>query len=187
MAFDDNNIDDLNYRLQDAIDKEDVNKILELVRLGADPNTISSILEYSVLEAICFFSRDIEHIKFLIEKGVDPNGIATNEGSFSGLHCACINLNIEMVKYFLDLGVDVNSECRYNYVPISYAWWQYGDTGENPSRIIKLLIDNGANIYDREGELLEWIDKSFKEGFRVVEYYNKYSTNSENLKPAKRK
>jgi ankyrin repeat protein len=177
-------MDDVNHELKLAIDNENVSEILKLVNQGGDPNIESYILGYSAFEAICFFSGDLEDIKFLIEKGADYNG--KNKENFSGLHCACINLNLEMVKYFIDLGVDVNSEYIDGDIAITYAWQQYKDTKEDPSSILMLLISNGSNITDDNGELLYWINDSVKGGFSIVEYYNKHSTNSENIKPVKR-
>ncbi|OXU30812.1 hypothetical protein TSAR_010508 [Trichomalopsis sarcophagae] len=72
------------------------------------------------------------------------------EYSNSSLHVACLFNDVDSVRRLLTLGADVNSDKIFGYPPIYYAFiaTKYGDNVvEKRSKIFRLLLDFGANIY----------------------------------------
>jgi ankyrin repeat protein len=177
-------MEDLNHELKLAIDFKDFNKIFNLLERGANPNIKSYKLKYTAFEVVSIYKCNIKNISFLITKGANIHGIPGGFGS--GLHFACMNLNKIMIEYFLELGVDVNSSI-VDKKPITYIY--YHNTVRcidviNTIPLLEYLIDKGAYIYDKNGELFEELKDRLQQSYDIEDYYNNKSTYS-NLKPVK--
>ena len=82
--------------------------------------------------------RYCDILKYLLDNGASPNGQL--------LASLAQSSNEKMVAWCLEQGVDVNSTDKYSYTPLHRAcenWWL---GTEHNFRIVKLLIDGGANV-----------------------------------------
>jgi ankyrin repeat protein len=179
-------MDDINHELKLAIDNKNINRILELVTQGADPNVKSYILKYTAFETICFSKCDFETISFLISKGANIHGSLANK-IYSGIYIGCLDLNKDMVKFFFNLGVDVNSDYTFSRIIVVPCLFINSENKNTVISITKYLIKNGADIYDENGELFTDLKKEpIENWFDIEDYYNKYSPYTGSIKPAKR-
>jgi ankyrin repeat protein len=168
-------MNELNGKLQIAIDTGNIDEVLKLVKEGADINTTfhgESSLDTAVIHGT---TKDI---MFLVDKGINIHGSDT---LLSGLHLAAFDGNIELIDYFLDLGVDINSVTNddHSVVSIVTRWF-----GLNNIFLLQHLIDKGADIYDKNGDLLKCF--AYENTDKIEEYYSKYFPYAGSIKPVKR-
>jgi hypothetical protein len=189
----------INNKLELAIKDFNIELCLQLIKEGADVNTK---YRYNTSLDVAFYftcqvnrnfkgcnEEDVnyESLYFLVDKGINIHGSDT---TLSALFLAVNYSNMKLIKYFIDLGCDVNYIscnsiinyfCNRPIIALTY---------ENRSfckdvLISKYLIDNGATIYDKNGELFEQSMNKLLDYFDIIEYY-KNSNYTGSIKPAKR-
>ncbi|XP_044747546.1 protein phosphatase 1 regulatory inhibitor subunit 16B [Coccinella septempunctata] len=82
--------------------------------------------------------NDIDEVRRLLTKGVSPD--SCNEDGLTALHQCCIDNNEAMLNLLLEFGANVNAEDSEKWTPLHAA----ATCGF--LRLIKILIDNGANL-----------------------------------------
>lgn len=142
--------------LHEAIENNDLEKVKELVEKGADMNKNSNIIFNSpVIFSIMHGKYDI--FNYLIHNGGD---LQQKVGSFSLLHYAAMarTNDVRFLKDLVNLGLDVsqynaNSTTFTTYTPLGVAsrGMSISKDGEllNKTEIIDFLIDNGANVNEK--------------------------------------
>ena len=128
---------DFQLLLHEAVWKNDLNAVKNLIKEGADVNTTINIFDDSALH----FATSLGHtniIKYLIEQNADMN--ITNKAGETPLHHATKSDNIDLVKYFAEQGADINAIENDGATPL-YVAAQRGYT-----EIVKFLIEQGADI-----------------------------------------
>jgi hypothetical protein len=181
-------------KLKLAIKAFNINDCLELIKEGADINTKyknDTSLDVAFY-SICYFGNDedfnYESIYFLVNKGINIHG---SDNTASALFLAVNYSNMKLIKYFIDLGCDVNYiSCfhltsYFSNIPIIALTYQHRALCDDVL-ISKYLIDNGATIYDKNGELFKQSMNKLIDYFDIIDYYDKNSIYAGNLKPAKR-
>lgn len=80
--------------------------------------------------------------EFLISKGADVN--LSSEGGWKPIHAACFNESIRLTTLLVQNKADLNCCCQNirNYAPLHILI----STESPPYDLIKLLIENGANL-----------------------------------------
>lgn len=134
---------------------EDINKYISVNSINVTSDNLDT-LEYFVsrsykdapsvytriLDSICGDSQiknKLDIVKWLVEHGANVNG---NYDSYFTLTSCCKCGNVDVVDYLISKGVNINPE-KYTS-PLSFSI----DSGN--FEIIKLLIENGAKISDRD-------------------------------------
>jgi ankyrin repeat protein len=153
----------LNNKLKEILVKkkipleEDFEIIRNLIRAGADPNTIGDCRVgilfdgYTAMYLACTHGNS-ETVKFLIENGADLDYIHLNYGD-TYLHDAITREYHDIAKLLIEAGANLNIENRYGLTPLQLAI-KYNNT-----EIINHLINHGADVNrpDKKGEtLLHW-------------------------------
>lgn len=139
MTLGNNNHDDLNIKLQDAVYKQDINRFKELLDLGAEVGYKSKD-EVNVLHIAAYVGNE-EIVDLILRK--DPSIIdLVMSGGATALFIASKLNRQEIVKLLIDNGANLDLGLQDNAVnPLSVA------IAQKNIEITKLLIDNGANFY----------------------------------------
>lgn len=159
----------LDEELSKAIDCDDINKVVELIKKGANIHLISQRECSNAFSLACCFNNK-QTIKLMINAGANIHG---NKYNMSGLHYAAMNMNMELINYFLDSGVDINS--RNGRISVIYITWLRQEDPE----IIKYLIDRGAKLPVNT----KWVKDALNKGYDFEAYFMSVS----NVKSVKRK
>lgn len=120
--------------MYEAVEKNDRNKIIQLIKEGAPLNYYkkSTPLHHAVKNG------DLELVKLLLEYGADVNLTITN--GITPLHRAVSCQHIEIVKYLIQNNADVNAETIDYWIPLHSA------CSNGNLEIIDYLIQNGGDI-----------------------------------------
>lgn len=135
--------------------------LIELVlKKGANPNTLSGILDSPLLFAIS--ERKLNIVKLLVNYGANINICNRNDGTTSLIIALekCQN-DIEIIEFLLKNGADPNIADKDGYYPLSYV------SGVDAEKISKLLVSYGANI----DNLLINYNRSFYKALVYDNYY----------------
>lgn len=185
----------LNQQLFDAVAKEDVEEVEELLERGADPNYMD-LLDYSVLNMSiernnreifdllieagvdvnlkpnpplvesCIYYCDPSFVRVLINKGANVNIQSPTKEFAPPIYNLCSCYGgIEKLKILIENGVKLNTIVFDNYTPLELYVFM-GDLD-----IVKCLIDHGADYHFNSGNeysLLELAQKSKDE--ECIEY-----------------
>ncbi|MFK7787364.1 MAG: ankyrin repeat domain-containing protein [Crocinitomicaceae bacterium] len=114
-----------------SIEKGDLDRVKELVSMGADPNTQDRKGE----RPSC---RESQIIKFLIEKGADIN--ATDDWDDTYMCTAIKQKDLELAYYLVDKGIDVNKRCYFDEQAIIKA------VKDENLTLVQFLAENGADV-----------------------------------------
>lgn len=153
----------LNEKLSDAIDDENLEECIELIKNGADVNLVSRIEDYTAFDLACSYTSE-KYIKKLVDYGANIHGTFYR---ISGVHYAAMNRNIKLIDYFLDLGANINSgsgKCKV----IELAWLNQESDGKET---VEYLINKGAEFSHEDF----WVKDALRKGFDFEEYKIKNS------------
>ena len=122
---------DLTFDLKNAIKKNDVEKVKNLIENGATPD--ASIINQSLKD------KNYELFKLLIDTGIYIE--STDSENISIFSNACMYGNKEIVDMLLEKGAYIESRDSYNNTPI------YSAIEKNNIEVVKELIEKGAEKY----------------------------------------
>ncbi len=130
---------DINSDLKDACKKADLQKIIILIKKGANINNKDSSgntpLHYAVESA------NFDIVKYLIEKGAKVDN--KNAWGITPLEYAIKTSNLDIIKYLVEKGANVNNKNAFGETVFYYA------VQEANLEIIKYLTEKGANINEK--------------------------------------
>ena len=155
----------VNKRLLKAVEKNKKEKVIKLLKKGADINSIDQF-SYSILGR-AIVNRNIELAKLLIKNGADINPANCR----TPLQIAIINNQLEMVIYLIAEGADVDSYDMWGYTPLSGISLYSSNDMNTTIKILNLLIENGADINQKvKGKIIfpkQELKKLIKKGAKV--------------------
>lgn len=155
---------DLNTILIDAIESDNITKIGDLIKKGADVNAYTEDGSTPLIIAIIKNRTDI--VELLLKHSADPNKASSDRTKTTPLIIAIIENRTDIVKLLLDNGADPNKASRDGTTPL-FAAVSFGQIDKN-IEILKLLILSNPNILaETEGTTpLELLFKYDKNGFK---------------------
>jgi len=165
--------DSLNRALFDAVKANNLERVKELIKNGADVMA-SNEYGYTPLHKACMNKSNFEIAKLLIEKGADVNAkLSENNNDYTGystLHFAVKENNFKLTKLLVENGADVNAivskKAKWNHYkgfsPLHVACWN-----ENGFEIVKLLVAKGADVNARVSENNKW---DYKPGYNSLHF-----------------
>ena len=129
----------------DAVRKNDIIRVRELLDSGVNPNTKNLMGFTSLMYASLDGHTDI--VKLLLERGADPN-IKHRFYGHTALMKATENSHIDIIRILLEKGANPNIRNELGYTPLISA------SREGHIEIVRLLLENGAdpNIKNNWGE-----------------------------------
>jgi ankyrin repeat protein len=118
------------------------------------------------MAALYFDSGDHELAQALIERGAPISALST--GGRTPLHYACgfrRKKDLFMVRFLLEHGADVNARSHHGCTPLHDGMFFQWNFGGSTRKLVKLLINSGADISVlhpayRE-EIQSWIDEGW--------------------------
>ena len=137
--------DELNQKLFEAVENENITEIKSLLNQGANVNVREKDGQTPLHYAA--YLNNINIAKLLIDSGADVN--VQDEDGWAPLRWAVRAENFDLVKLLIENGADVNVQDKDGCAPLhSAAFWDSVD-------IIKLLIENGVDpfIKNKDGKI----------------------------------
>ena len=114
-----NNADSETYRsLFDAIKKQQVDTIEDLIRNGIDVN-IKAFMNATPLHYAVFVNADVAVLQCLVSLGANAN--VKDESGWTPLHEAVAKGNIESVQFLVSNGADVHTQDEFGLTPLAIA------------------------------------------------------------------
>ncbi|GEM_PF-3366788 len=141
----------IDTKLLSAVDKDDSNKVIELLNNGADPNVLGansySVLMLAVREWQTTYEQKLKMIQSLLEYGADPSYTSP-----SGYQAITLTNDINIISMLLEAGAKV--------------------TTENATQIIYNCCGNGEirRLFEAKGIKTEWEDSPRQVYYRIREY-----------------
>ena len=108
-----------NYLLMLEADSGNTDKVLELINLGADPNTCDGNGVTPLMFAAQ--SGNAEVVKLLIDKGANVNASPPNGNT--ALHAAVRSANDSIAELLIQNGANINAANAKGLTPLHYAVW----------------------------------------------------------------
>ncbi len=108
----------LDQQLIDAIKRGDLNKVIDLIKAGANINTRDKINSWTPLH-YAVSGNHFDIVRHLIIHGADVN--AKDDYGRTPLHIAAGKGYLEIVKYLVEHGADINAKDSDGKTPIDYA------------------------------------------------------------------
>ena len=141
----------LNEQLARASEHGNRDRVIELIAAGADPNAADSGSWTPLLWSV--WSGGSKCCPELIRAGADIS--ATDSSGNTALHYAVWNGDTEGARVLLDAGADPAAANLNGTVPLHCAMRRggsptYKEFVEAGIRMIKMLIDAGADIYEKD-------------------------------------
>ena len=99
---------ELNAKLLEAVETNDLDQVEELLEKGADPNSSDSYGQ-KLIHLACARANGIEVLDALVNKGADINATTDDEPMLSPLGMSILSTRPEHVEYLLDKGVEANA------------------------------------------------------------------------------
>eukprot|EP01123_Difflugia_compressa_P016196 TRINITY_DN980_c0_g1_i2.p1 TRINITY_DN980_c0_g1~~TRINITY_DN980_c0_g1_i2.p1 ORF type:complete len:209 (+),score=53.51 TRINITY_DN980_c0_g1_i2:70-627(+) len=101
----------------------------------------------------------VEVVKYLIEKGADVN--ATDDGQYTSLHLASLNLNYSIAQALLEAKCNVDPVNIDKFTPLHSACEQ------NNERLVQLLINYGADPTRKDARGKSPLDLARRAGLTI--------------------
>ncbi len=174
--------------LTEAIIKEDIEKVTELINNGVLLN--SEEIKHQPLD-LAIVLNNLEIVKLLVENGVDVNWL--NKKEETPLHTAFYKEHWQIFEYLIENGANVNIQVKF-VSPFNekededtLASWAAFNKNEV---YVKLFIDNGLDINYQDPEngatllhyavnLLSFILYCIRKSFYIIEFMiSNYHINS---------
>ncbi|MFI5714527.1 ankyrin repeat domain-containing protein [Nocardia sp. NPDC051750] len=140
--------------LTNAIGQGFLDRILELVRGGVDPNTMTKAGRTALSVAV--EGGDPEIIRELLDQGADP--AVGHKKSPSVLELAATRGDAEIVRILLDAGADPAARYRFRRSSLECAV-----LGNHPE-IVRILLAAGADLYPKDQHTGSPLDLMFFHG-----------------------
>ncbi|MBH5319319.1 ankyrin repeat domain-containing protein [Paenibacillus sp. GSMTC-2017] len=176
----------IELKLKNAVLDNDVNKVKELLKQGADPDYVD-YLGMTPLEWAIPDNSDV--VEALLEGGADPN--KKNELGNSPLHLAIIYTNPQAVKLLIDAKADLNVTDAYGITPLDSAKNKINVVDSKYKPEVQEIIDiisksqnYGSIRFDGmiyEGDLLDGVPNG--KGIYTMDDGSKYEGEIRNGKP----
>ncbi len=157
--------------LLQAIWKEDISSVKELLENGADPNARTKLGAAPLHIAA---KKESEIIRLLIAYGADPN--ARDENGLTPLMAAASAGQVHNVKLLLTAGADLNGRDEQGSTALMRTVIQGSPNG------VEVLLENGAEINAKstEGRTALWLSRQILASTQKS-LANAYRKNSEEL------
>lgn len=128
----------LNTDLVKATKNGDLEKVSELLALGADLfTTVGDSDKRNLLHHASQYGHS-EIIEFLIQKGIEVNSL--DKRGRTSLYLACYDYKIESVKILISNGAEINLSGDYNPLDMASSNSYYG------TEIVEFLLENNADV-----------------------------------------
>ena len=114
-----------------AIEREDIERVKELVVMGANINVANR-------EGFRPRMNDIEIIKYLVTNGADINAVDRRNDTY--LCVAMYEENQELIEFLLNQGSDINKQCYFEEPPLVKA------IEMSDILLVKYLVEQGAEV-----------------------------------------
>lgn len=154
---------DLNQQLIEAARDKDLERVQELLGLGADINVEDGFFPETPLHAV--FKKypycDAELVDALIKAGADVN-MLQYELYHSPLHLAVSNNCTDAAKALIKAGAEVNTTNLSHETPLSLA------VGKGHQHITQILIDAGADANGQDSLRGPSLQKAISEGYPEI-------------------
>ena len=130
-----------------ACNKNHLKVVKELIKYGADVNTISGT-QSSALRSTCF-SGYIDIVKYLVKKGAD-----IHQRNKLGSTCLMNTVrNVDLCEFIINRGANIDMQDNYGRTALHYA------VKEGKLEVVKLFLQYGANAsirdkYDQDALML---------------------------------
>ena len=155
----------INNELFEAIGNNDLDKVQQLIEIGANVNAVDKGGQTAVNSAIQH--QTIEILNFLIDKGANVNA-SDRSGKTSLMYASQYSTNPDILLALIENSADVNAIDKDGMTPLMCAV-----RFTSNSEILRLLIEKGAHIgiQNKEGiTALDYVDKN--EQLKGTEVYN---------------
>lgn len=141
---------DLNSKLFDAVEQNNLDEVKELIKNGADIHAREISSKKAIHIAVKKGNKNI--VEFFLNEGISVND--TNNSGWTPLHYAAFSGELEIAKLLVAKGANVRAENAYGQKPIDLT--HYGkDNGYKG--VMELLLDKGGgkvNDTDKDGYTL---------------------------------
>ncbi len=124
--------------LMNAVNRDDVARVQELIRQGADVNETDENQDAPVI--IAAYRGYTGVLKALLEAGADLSALDPNMKA-TALHAAAYAGRSEAARLLIEHSIDIDKQGPYNgYTALHDAIWQ------NKVETARILIDAGTNL-----------------------------------------
>lgn len=127
----------LNQKLISAIEKDDVDAVLDVLRAGGDPNSRDKFGSTPLMRAS--HRGNLQAVKILLENQADKD--LQDDAGFYALHYAAQGQFPEIVKLLLDNGASVDLQDKHGNTALARSL----ATSQGNGDVIKLLLKHGAD------------------------------------------
>jgi ankyrin repeat protein len=135
----------------------DVAQVRKSLSRGADPNVVDSTAGMTPIAFACVEGHR-KIVGLLVEAGADPN-----RGKSKPLYHAARTGHKRIVKKLLEAGADPNGRNPFETTALTAA------AGNGHMEVVKILVNNGANIFHRTKENRRTaIDYAKEEGYAQI-------------------
>lgn len=189
------------FKLWNILKSNNLNKLIQFIDDNKNDHTNNYINEYNIdnlLILVCEYNCELFIIKYFIDNGANIN--KCNHNYITPLMVACQNNNLkivqyliengadqhqtdysnqtalfyvlddeslDIVKYLFSKGIDINHKKDYKETPLILAC----DNISGGTKIVKFLIENGANINDVDRNKQNALFKAcISNNFKIVKY-----------------
>lgn len=161
-------------KLYKAVESADINKVIELLDKGEDPNEYSNNGLFPLWRATT--DNQFEISKLLIEKGANVNQKSlVSPGFSSSIVGPCQDGNLALVKLLIENGVDLETKEFRDFTPIRIA------ARNGHFNIVKYLAVQGAKIDARALDGATPLEHAASKGhFEIVKYLIEKGANVNN-------
>ncbi|KAK6192179.1 hypothetical protein SNE40_003695 [Patella caerulea] len=121
-----------------------INDVKYLIDTGHDVNQLSDNNMSPILFCSTSQIEPVPKLTLILDKGGNIDDRDSDNNNV--LHLACLYGKLESVDFILKHGVDIHSRGQYNRSPILYCC----SSGIEPVAKLKLILDKGGNIEDRD-------------------------------------
>lgn len=142
-------------KANDAIEKNNLNELKELVDQGMDINMVDTFNQ-SLLWYVCNYKR-LEMAKWLLERGIDVNHAREKVNETPLMAAACANL--EFTKLFVDAGAHLHAVDHLRHDAAFYSLIHRKED------VFHFLMNAGTDIntlfLNKDGKFFKYFDQPF--------------------------